>query len=49
MIRNALYLKEIKIALLPPFIMILDGVEVDECPKLLSTTPSIHNNSVYSK
>ena len=46
-IRNALYLKEMKVHLIPPFMMRLAAIEVDECPKFLAKSPSIENHSVY--
>ena len=35
-IHNALYIKEMVINLIPPIMMRLSGLEVDECPKFLS-------------
>ena len=45
-IRNALYVKRMQVALIPPFMMRMAGIEVDECPKFLSTKPSITNHSI---
>ena len=42
-IRNALYMKEMKVHLIPPFMMRLADIEVDECPKFLAKNPSIKN------
>ena len=46
-IHNALYLEEIKVHLIPPFMMRLSDIEVDECPKFLAKNPNIKNHSVY--
>ena len=39
-IRNGLHLKEIKHNLLSPFIMRLDGLEVNEQPKFMTRNPT---------
>ena len=49
MIRNALYVPEMKECLLHPIMMRLVGIDVDECPKFLSKSPSILNHSVFVK
>ena len=46
-IRNALYLKQMETALIPPFMMRVAGIEIDECPKFLAPKPSIKNYSIY--
>ena len=46
-IRNALYLKQMETALIPPFMMRIAGIEIDECPKFLAKKPSIKNHSIY--
>ena len=46
-IYNALYFKNMANNLIPPFIMRLSGLEVDECPKFLSKTPNENNHSIY--
>ena len=46
-IRNALYLKEMTVALIPPFMMRLTDIQIDECPKFLDRKPTIKNHSVY--
>ena len=35
------------INLIPPFMMRLAGLEVDECPKFLSKEPNEQNHSMY--
>ena len=40
---NALCLKEMEVNLVPPFMMRLAGIEVDECPKFLSKEPKESN------
>jgi hypothetical protein len=44
---NALYIPEMRYHLLPPFIMRLAGLLVDECPKFLAKRASIRNHSVF--
>ena len=44
---NALYFKNMDVNLIPPFMMRLAGVEVNECPKFLSKNPSEDNHSMY--
>ena len=46
-IRNALYLKQMETTLIPPFMMRVAGIEIDECPKFLARDPSIKNHSIY--
>jgi len=46
-LRNALHIPSIEVCLLHPIMMRLAGVEVDECPKFLSSKPSIINHSIY--
>jgi len=47
-IHNALYLRSMKTNLIPPFMMRLAGLQVNECPKFLSiVAPSISDHSVY--
>ena len=46
-IHNALYLKNMEVNLLPPFMMRLAGLEVNECPKFLAKSPSVEDHSVY--
>ena len=46
-IRNALYLREMRVNLIPPFMMRLAEIDVDECPKFLARKPTINNHSIY--
>ena len=46
LIRNALYVPEMRECLIHPIMMRLVGIEVDECPKFLSPNPSINNHSI---
>ena len=46
-IRNALYLKEMTVTLIPPMMMRLAGLDVNECPKFLAKHPSLHYHSIY--
>jgi len=47
MIRNALHILEMEACLIPPIMMQLAGLTVDECPKFLSASLSIANHSIY--
>lgn len=47
LIRNALSVPSMNHHLIPPFMMRLAGVEVDECAKFLSKNPSVANHSLY--
>ena len=47
LIRNALSIPSMTNHLIPPFMMRLAGLEVDECPKFLAKKPSINNHSIY--
>jgi hypothetical protein len=44
---NALYIPEMKFHLIPPFVMRLSGLLVDECPKFLARNASITNHSIF--
>ena len=44
---NALYFENMEVNLVPPFMMRLTGIEVDECPKFLAKVPSDHHHSMY--
>ena len=44
---NALYFKRMENNLIPPFMMRLARIEVDECPKFLSKSPTETNHSMY--
>ena len=46
-IHNALYFKNMDVNLIPPFMMRLAGLEVNECPKFLAPNPTIENHSIY--
>ena len=46
-INNALYIKEMEQNLIPPIMMRLNGVLVDECPKFLCHAPTIDTHSIY--
>jgi len=46
-INNALYIKDMSINLVPPFMMRLCGINVDECPKFLAEAPSENNHSIF--
>ena len=46
-IRNALYLQQMKVTLASPFMMHLAGIDVNECPKFLVKDPSIEHHSIY--
>ena len=46
-IRNALHVPEMEECLIHPIMMRLIGLEVDECPKFLSKSPSEINHSIY--
>ena len=47
MLRNALYFPKMDISLIPPFMMRLAGVDLNECPKFLAKSPSIEHHSLY--
>ena len=46
-IRNALHMPSMKNHLIPPIMMRLAGLIVNECPKFLSRNPSIEDHSIY--
>ena len=46
-IHNALYFKNMEVNLIPPIIMRIAGLEVDECPKFLSKNPTESNHSIF--
>ena len=46
MVKNALYVPEMRGCVIHPIIMRLVGTEVNECPKVLSPNPSINNHSI---
>ena len=47
LINNTLYITEMEQNLLPPIMMRLNGVMVDECPKFLCVKPTIENHSIF--
>ena len=46
-VRNTLYVEEIEMNLIAPFIMRLAGITVNEEPKFMVTNPTIHQYSVH--
>ena len=46
-IKNALYIRFMTVTLIPPFMMRLSKIEVDECPKSLCKRPTEKNHSLY--
>ena len=46
-INNALYIAEMEHNLLPPIMMRLNGIIVDECPKFLSPNPTVDSHSIF--
>ena len=46
-INNALYIRDMKHSLLPPIIMRLNGLLVDECPKFICPNPTIETYSIF--
>ena len=48
-IRNALYVESLESNLIPPFVMRLAGIQVNECPKFLSKHPTIQDHSLFFK
>lgn len=46
-INNALYIAEMEHNLLPPIMMRLNGIMVDECPKFLSPNPTVDSHSIF--
>jgi hypothetical protein len=47
LLRNALSIPLMTNHLIPPFMMRLAGIEVDECPKFLAKSPTVNNHSIY--
>ena len=46
-INNALYVKGMQVNLIPPFMMRLAGIEVNECPKFMAKEPKETHHSIY--
>ena len=44
---NALYVPDMEVSLIPPMMMRLAGIQVDECPKFLAKTPNESHHSMY--
>ena len=44
---NALYFEDMDINLIPPFMMRLEAIKVNECPKFLAKQPTEENHSIY--
>jgi hypothetical protein len=44
----ALHFKDLPVNLIHPFIMRIAGLVVDECPKYMSSSPTVANNSIYA-
>ena len=48
-VHNALNIKNMENNLIPPFMIRLAGVEIDECPKFMCRNPTARNHSIYFK
>ena len=46
-INNALYIAEMEQNLIPPIMMRLNGVLVDECPKFLCPSLTVERHSIF--
>ena len=46
-LRNALYLPRMTVSLVLPSMMRLAGIDLNECPKFLSKSPTIEYHSIY--
>jgi hypothetical protein len=49
MIQNALFVRGMHHNLIPPMMMRLAGLEVNECPKFLAQDPNEEHHSIYSR
>ena len=47
LMRNALYIPELEVNLLPPFIVREADIPIDECPKSQAAHPTVDNHSMY--
>ena len=47
LIYNALHMKSMEVNLIPPFMLRLAGLEVNECPKFISNKPVLEHHSVF--
>ena len=45
-IRNAIYLRKMSTSLIPPFMMRMAGLEINECPKFLAKKPTVEHHSI---
>ena len=45
-INHALYLDDMEVNLVPPFMLRLAGVEVNECPNFLAKDPTLEHHSI---
>ena len=46
LVHNALYIKSMEHNLIPPFMIRLAGIHVDECPKFLSPNPTLNTHAI---
>ena len=46
-VRNGLHIPSMKNHLIPPIMMQLEGITVNECPKFFSRKPSVEDHSIY--
>ena len=44
---NALYVRDMEVNLIPPIMMRLAGIKINECPKFLADKPTVENHSAY--
>ena len=44
---NALYVRDMEVNLIPPIMMRLAGITINECPKFLAENPSDEHHSAY--
>ena len=47
LMQNALYIPELEINLRPPFIVRESEIQINECPKIQTSNPSIDHHSIY--
>ena len=47
-VRNALHVPDIAVNVLPPFIIREAGLQINECPKIQSSDPTVEVHSMYS-
>ena len=46
-ISNALHMISMEVTIIPPFMLRLAGLEVNECPKFLANKPGLEHHSVF--